>query len=58
MSAPDRAFAARPALRPVNTCFMSGPCARHPGYSLTALETTLPGRTHRADAPTVVAGEY
>lgn len=57
MSAPDRSSAARPALRPVNTCFMSGPCAKRPGYSLKTMDTTLLGRSRRAHEPTVRRGE-
>jgi phosphoserine aminotransferase len=36
---------------------MSGPCAKRPGYSLTALDTSLLGRSRRADAPTARRGE-
>lgn len=43
---------AKPAPRPANTCYMSGPCAKRPGYSLTALDTALLGRSRRAGAPT------
>ena len=42
----------KPVLRPANNCFMSGPCAKRPGYSLTALDTSLLGRSRRAEAPT------
>ena len=40
----------KPVLRPANNCFMSGPCAKRPGYSLTALDTSLLGRSRRAEA--------
>ena len=41
----------RPAIRPANPCFASGPCAKRPGWSLDALEGALLGRSHRAPAP-------
>lgn len=40
--------AERPATRPANPCFSSGPCAKRPGWSLSALEGALVGRSHRA----------
>ena len=40
-----------PALRPENSNFSSGPCAKRPGYSLDALGRALLGRSHRAAAP-------
>ncbi|WP_338662106.1 phosphoserine transaminase [Pararoseomonas sp. SCSIO 73927] len=42
---------ARPAVRPGNPCFSSGPCAKRPGWSLAALEGALLGRSHRASVP-------
>ena len=45
------ATATRPDLRPANPNFSSGPCAKHPGYSLDALAGALLGRSHRAAAP-------
>ena len=39
---------AKPALRPENPNFSSGPCAKRPGYSLDALGNALLGRSHRA----------
>ena len=41
----------KPALRPTNPNFSSGPCAKRPGFSLAALEGALLGRSHRAKAP-------
>jgi phosphoserine aminotransferase len=41
----------RPDARPKNPCFSSGPCAKRPGFSLSALEGALLGRSHRAPAP-------
>src|SRR5689334_1981037 len=41
----------KPALRPANPHFSSGPCAKRPGFSLEALEGALLGRSHRASAP-------
>jgi phosphoserine aminotransferase len=45
------AHAAKPALRPANPNFSSGPCAKRPGFTLTALEGALLGRSHRAKEP-------
>jgi phosphoserine aminotransferase len=45
------ALAAKPALRPHNPNFSSGPCAKRPGFSLAALEGALLGRSHRAKEP-------
>ncbi|MFZ2018447.1 MAG: phosphoserine transaminase [Methyloceanibacter sp.] len=39
---------AKPALRPKNPHFSSGPCAKHPGWSPDALRGALLGRNHRA----------
>jgi len=39
---------AKPALRPANPNFSSGPCAKRPGWSLDALENAVLGRSHRA----------
>jgi phosphoserine aminotransferase len=39
---------ARPATRPSNPNFSSGPCAKRPGWSLSALEQAFLGRSHRA----------
>ncbi len=47
----DFSPAAKPALRPQNPNFSSGPCAKRPGFSLAALEGALLGRSHRAKGP-------
>jgi phosphoserine aminotransferase len=39
---------ARPAQKPVNRNFSSGPCAKRPGWSLEALDNAFLGRSHRA----------
>ncbi len=38
----------KPSTRPRNPCFSSGPCAKRPGWRLSALESTLSGRSHRS----------
>jgi len=38
----------KPAQRPVNCNFSSGPCAKRPGWSLKALDNAFLGRSHRA----------
>ena len=40
-----------PAKRPANPDFSSGPCAKRPGWSLSALDGALLGRSHRASGP-------
>jgi phosphoserine aminotransferase len=45
------AVAAKPDIRPQNPDFSSGPCAKHPGFSLAALQAALLGRSHRAKEP-------
>jgi phosphoserine aminotransferase len=38
----------RPAVRPANPNFSSGPCAKRPGWSFEVLSDTPVGRSHRA----------
>src|SRR5262245_66316608 len=38
----------KPARRPQRPEFSSGPCAKRPGWSLSALSGALLGRSHRA----------
>ena len=38
----------RPAVRPGCPLFSSGPCAKHPGWSLEKLDPSFLGRSHRA----------
>jgi len=39
---------AKPGVRPANSHFSSGPCAKRPGWSLSNLENAFLGRSHRA----------
>lgn len=38
----------KPSLKPKNPCFSSGPCAKHPNYSLDELKDAPLGRSHRS----------
>ena len=40
--------APRPATKPANPQFSSGPCAKRPGWTLEKLENAFVGRSHRA----------
>jgi phosphoserine aminotransferase len=42
------ATATKPAKRPENVLFSSGPCAKRPGWSLASLSQAFLGRSHRA----------
>lgn len=41
----------KPDIRPSNPRFSSGPCAKRPGWTLSALDGALLGRSHRAKDP-------
>ena len=38
----------KPTLRPTNSNFSSGPCAKRPGWSTAVLEHACVGRSHRS----------
>ncbi|MCS6930603.1 MAG: phosphoserine transaminase [Acetobacteraceae bacterium] len=57
-AAPDiRPANPRPAVKPANPRFSSGPCAKRPGWALSALDTSHLGRSHRAKAPKAALAE-
>jgi phosphoserine aminotransferase len=45
------AITPKPAIRPANANFSSGPCAKRPGFTLDALSGAVLGRSHRAKEP-------
>lgn len=38
----------KPTIKPGNPCFSSGPCAKRPGWDVSALKNAANGRSHRA----------
>ena len=38
----------KPDIRPVSPLFSSGPCKKHPGYSISNIKTRNQGRSHRS----------
>ncbi len=44
-------FAEKPHVRPADARFSSGPCRKHPGWDISALNTEHLGRSHRATNP-------
>ena len=47
----------KPASRPRNPCFSSGPCAKRPGWTTDALADAALGRSHRSEAGKAKLGE-
>ncbi len=50
MSEAPAANSAKPAAKPRNINFSSGPCAKRPGWSVDALKDACVGRSHRSKA--------
>ena len=44
-------LAEKPRVRPADARFSSGPCRKHPGWDISALNTEHLGRSHRAASP-------
>ena len=44
-------FVEKPRVRPADARFSSGPCRKHPGWSIESLSTEHLGRSHRAANP-------
>ncbi len=53
----DAKSVARPHLRPANGNFSSGPCAKRPGYDVSALQLDTLGRSHRSALGKAVLGK-
>ncbi|NND89603.1 MAG: phosphoserine transaminase [Granulosicoccus sp.] len=51
MNDPETGFVEKPRVRPEDPRFSSGPCRKHPGWSLERLATSTLGRSHRAAEP-------
>lgn len=52
----DSKSVARPQLKPANGNFSSGPCAKRPGYDVSALQLDTLGRSHRSALGKAVLG--
>ncbi len=50
-AASDNTAQTRPRVKPADPRFSSGPCRKHPGWSLNTLNTDYLGRSHRAKEP-------